>query len=211
MKTKKDYSILRQPISEENITRISELIVLRAIKTHCGYNHKFDKLYKGLLCDMFDKKLDKFTFSDAYDLVQDVNIFLLRHVGRLVDEVLYHDNKGFPITICKACFKIVDHYAYLEIRNSKTYCELDEEIEYETVPEVYYNTEESYENVEQLIKAMNLSEIEHTTLKLLYNSQIANVEIAKLLNIKTGSLYARRKRIQQKYFIYINGENYGNC
>ena len=80
MKSKKDYSILRQPISEENITRIAELIVLRAIKTHCGYDHKFDKLYKGLLCDMFDKKKEAFTFSDAYDLVQDVNIFLLSHV-----------------------------------------------------------------------------------------------------------------------------------
>ena len=94
MKSKKDYSILRQPISEENITQISELIVLRAIKTHCGYDHKFDKLYKGLLCDMFDKKKETFTFSDAYDLVQDVNIFLLSHVGRLVDEILYHDKKA---------------------------------------------------------------------------------------------------------------------
>lgn len=108
MKTKKDYSILRQPISKENITRISELIVLRTIKTHCGYNHKFDRLYKGLLSDMFDKKKDSFTFSDAYDLVQDVNIFLLSYIGRLVDEVLYYDKKDYPITICKACFKIVD-------------------------------------------------------------------------------------------------------
>ena len=55
MKTKKDYSILRQPIREENFSRIIELIVLLAIKTHCGYDHKFDRLYKGLLCDMFDK------------------------------------------------------------------------------------------------------------------------------------------------------------
>ena len=37
MKSKKDYSILKKPISKENISRISELIVLRAIKTHCGY------------------------------------------------------------------------------------------------------------------------------------------------------------------------------
>ncbi len=39
MKTKKDDSILRQLISEENITGISELIVLTTIKTHCNYNH----------------------------------------------------------------------------------------------------------------------------------------------------------------------------
>ena len=204
MKTKKDYSILRQPISEQNISRISELIVLRAIKTHCGYDHKFDRLYKDLLCDMFDKNKDTFTFSDAYDLVQDVNIFLLSHVGRLVDEVLYHDDKGFPITICKACYKIVDQYAWIQYRDSKIYCELDERIEYETVPEVFYDTEEAYENIENLISAMNLSAVEEETLRLLFNSKITNVEIAKLLSLKISSLYARRKRIQNKYLTLTN-------
>ena len=133
MKSKKDYSILRQPISEENISRISELIVLRAIKTHCGYDHKFDRLYKGLLCDMFDKNKDTFTFSDAYDLVQDVNILLLSHIGRQVDEVLYFDEKGFPITICKACYKIIDQYAWSVFRDSKNCISLIEAVKYETI------------------------------------------------------------------------------
>lgn len=199
MKTKKDYSILRQLISEKNITRISELIVLRAIKTHCGYDHKFDKLYKGLLSDMFDKKKDAFTFSNAYDLVQDVNIFLLNHIGRLVDEALYYDKKDFPISICKACYKIIDEYACIQVRYSKVYCELDKRIEYDTAPKLFNDTEESYENVESLISALNLSTAEEETLRLLYNSQITNVEIAKLLSLKIGSLYARRKRIQNKY------------
>ena len=198
MKSKKDYSILRQPISEENITRIAELIVLRAIKTHCGYDHKFDKLYKGLLCDMFDKKKEAFTFSDAYDLVQDVNIFLLSHVGRLVDEVLYHDKKGYPITICKACFKIVDHYAWIQTRDSRVYCELDETIEYNTVPEVFYDTEEAYENIDNLIKAMGLSTGEEDTLRLLYNG-ISSHEIAAKLDICFQTVYLRRKRMQNKY------------
>ena len=203
MKSKKDYSILRQPISEENITSISELIVLRAIKTHCGYNHRFDKLYKGLLCDMFDKKLDTFTFSDAYELVQDVNLFLLSHVGRLVDEVLYYDKKGFPITICKACYKIVDHYAWIQTRDSKIYCELDEAIEYNTVPEVLYNTEEAYDNVENLIKAMQLSTAEEETLRLLYNG-VGAYKIAEQLNLRFQTIYLRRKRIREKYLKSIN-------
>ena len=140
MKSKKDYSILKQPISEENITRISELIVLRAIKTHCSYDNKFDKLYKGLLCDMFDKDKEMFTFSDAYDLVQDVNILLLSHLGRQIDEVLYFDKKDFPITICKACFKIVDQYAWIQTRDDRIYCELDEKSN--TTPfQMYFTTQ----------------------------------------------------------------------
>jgi DNA-binding NarL/FixJ family response regulator len=147
---------------------------------------------------MFDKKLDRFTFSDAYDLVQDVNIFLLRHMGKLVDEVLYFDKKGFPITICKACYKIVDHYAWIQTRDSRIYCELDEAIEYNTVPEVFYDTEEAYENVENLIKAMELSSGEEDTLRLLYNG-ISSHEIAAKLDICFQTVYLRRKRMQNKY------------
>ena len=202
MKTKKDYSILRQPISYENISRISELIVLRAIKTHCGYNHKFDKLYKGLLCDMFDNKKDSFSFSDAYDLVQDVNIFLLSHIGRQVDEVLYFDKKGFPITICKACYKIVDRYAWTVIRDSSVFCQLDEAIDYDTVPELFYDTEQAYDKVETLISAMNLSTNEEETLRLLYNKVSAR-NIADILSIRFQTVYLRRKRIQQK-FLQLN-------
>ena len=202
MKTKKDYSILRQPISYENISRISELIVLRAIKTHCGYNHKFDKLYKGLLCDMFDNKKDSFSFSDAYDLVQDVNIFLLSHIGKQVDEVLYFDKKGFPITICKACYKIVDRYAWTVIRDSSVFCQLDETIDYDTVPELFYDTEQAYDKVETLISAMNLSTDEEETLRLLYNKVSAR-NIADILSIRFQTVYLRRKRIQQK-FLQLN-------
>ena len=202
MKTKKDYSILRQPISYENISRISELIVLRAIKTHCGYNHKFDKLYKGLLCDMFDNKKDSFSFSDAYDLVQDVNIFLLSHIGRQVDEVLYFDKKGFPVTICKACYKIVDRYAWTVIRDSSIFCQLDEAIDYDTVPELFYDTEQAYDKVETLISAMNLSTDEEETLRLLYNKVSAR-NIADILSIRFQTVYLRRKRIQQK-FLQLN-------
>ena len=198
MKSKKDYSILRQPISEENISRISELIVLRAIKTRCGYDHRFDKLYKGLLCDMFDKGKDKFTFSDAYDLVQDVNIFLLGYLGRLVDEILYFDKKGLPITICKACYKIVDRYSWIKTRDLDTYCNLDESIDYQVVPKTEYDTELSYNNVESLISSMKLSETEEETLRLLYNG-VGAYEIAKRLSLCFQTVYQRRNKIQNKY------------
>ena len=200
MKNLEIYKTLKEKISFENVNRISELIVLRAIRTHCGYDHKFDKLYKGLLRDIFNRRTEQDTFSDAYDLVQDVNIFLLSHIGRQVDEVLYFDKKGFPITICKACYKIVDHYAWIQTRDSKIYCELDEAIEYNTVPEVYYDTEEAYENVEKLIKAMDLSSGEEETLRLLYN-KVGAKEIAEKLDLCFQTVYLRKNRIKKKYLI----------
>ena len=51
---------------------------------------------------------------------------------------------------------------------------------------------------------MKLSTVEEETLRLLFNSQITNIEIAKLLSLKISSLYARRKRIQNKYLTLTN-------
>ena len=199
MKNLEIYKTLKEKISFENVNRISELIVLRAIRTHCGYDRKYDKLYKGLLSDMFKSNAEEHTFSDAYDLVQDVNIFLLSHVGRQVDEVLYFDKKGFPITICKACYKIIDQYAWSVFRDSKNCISLIEAVKYETIPDMFYDKEESFENVEQLIANMKLSEVEHQTLMLFFNGLYTNVEIAKILGVTTNAIFYRRKRLQNKY------------
>ena len=199
MKNLEIYKTLKERISFENVNRISELIVLRAIRTHCGYDRKYDKLYKGLLSDMFKSKGEEHTFSDAYDLVQDVNIFLLSHIGRQVDEVLYFDKKGFPITICKACYKIVDQYAWSVFRDSKNCVSLIDAVKYETIPDMLYDKEESFENVEQLITNMKLSEAEHQTLMLFFNGLHTNVEIAKILGVTTNAIFYRRKRLQNKY------------
>ena len=199
MKNLEIYKTLKESISLENVNRISELIVLRAIRTHCGYNHKFDKLYKGLLRDMFKSKGEERTFSDAYDLVQDVNIFLLSYLGRQVDEVLYFDKKGFPITICKACYKIIDQYAWSVFKDSKNCISLIEAVKYETIPDMFYDKEESFENVKKLIESMKLSEAEHQTLVLFFTGLYTNVEIGKLLGVTTNAIFYRRKRLQHKY------------
>ena len=81
----------------------------------------------------------------------------------------------------------------------KIYCELDERIEYETVPEVFYDTEESYDNVENLISAMNLSAVEEETLRLLYNG-VRAYNVAEQLDLCFQTVYLRRKKIQNRYF-----------
>ena len=117
MKNLEIYKTLKERISFENVNRISELIVLRAIRTHCGHDHKFDKLYKDLLRDILNRRTEQDTFSDAYDLVQDVNIFLLSHVGRLVDEVLYFEKKAFLSPFARLVTRLLTNMlgAFLEI------------------------------------------------------------------------------------------------
>ena len=58
--------------------------------------------------------------------------------------------------------------------------------------------EEAYENIENLIKAMELNTGEEDTLRLLYNG-ISSHEIAAKLDICFQTVYLRRKRMQNKY------------
>ena len=72
-------------------------------------------------------------------------------------------------------------------------------VKYETIPDMLYDKEESFENVEQLIADMKLSETEHQTLMLFFNGLYTNVEIAKILGVTTNAIFYRRKRLQNKY------------
>ena len=72
-------------------------------------------------------------------------------------------------------------------------------VKYETIPDMLYDKEESFENVEQLIADMKLSETEHQTLMLFFNGLYTNVEIAKILGVTTNAIFYRRKRLQSKY------------
>ena len=72
-------------------------------------------------------------------------------------------------------------------------------LKYETIPDMLYDKEESFDNVEQLIADMKLSEAEHQTLMLFFNGLHTNVEIAKILGVTTNAIFYRRKRLQNKY------------
>ena len=76
---------------------------------------------------------------------------------------------------------------------------LIEAMKYETIPDMFYDKEESFENVEKLIEAMKLSEVELETLQLFYSSLYTNVEIGKILGVTTNAIFYRRKRLQKKY------------
>jgi helix-turn-helix protein len=76
---------------------------------------------------------------------------------------------------------------------------LIEAMKYETIPDMFYDKEESFENVEKLIESMKLSEAEHQTLMLFFTGLYTNVEIGKMLGVTTNAIFYRRKRLQNKY------------
>ena len=68
-------------ITSENVQHIGECIALSAIKKMMRFTHhprSLDKLYAGLVEDVYGNRGYNTTFSDGYDLASEVIYFLNR-------------------------------------------------------------------------------------------------------------------------------------
>ena len=66
-----------------------------------------EKAHKQLCRDIFGKHEPGYIFSDSYDLVQSVALFLCGHYGEYLDDVLYISKRGKPRTIKIECYLII--------------------------------------------------------------------------------------------------------
>ena len=69
--TARDYKILTEKISPDNVAEMAELIAMRETKALIGYmGYHAEKAHKRLCRDIFGKNEPGYIFSDSYDLVQ---------------------------------------------------------------------------------------------------------------------------------------------
>lgn len=69
-------------ISAENVQKMGEVVALTCIKTVIVRSGKdLHYLYKGLLRDMNRSKDDYSPFLNAYDIAQEIILFLCQHIG----------------------------------------------------------------------------------------------------------------------------------
>ena len=81
-KVKRDYKVLTEKISPENVAEMAELIAMRETRALIGYmGYHAEKAHKQLCRDIFGKHEPRYIFSDSYDLVQSVALFLCGHYG----------------------------------------------------------------------------------------------------------------------------------
>ena len=79
VEVKRDFKVLREVISSENVQVMAELITIKQAKALIGYIGEnaiiaHDKVYY----DVVRKNELGYVLSDYYDLVQDVALFLMR-------------------------------------------------------------------------------------------------------------------------------------
>ena len=122
-------------ISLDNIERLSKILAISSLRDFERYAYSNTKrieiLHKQLQKDIYlHNKLD--TYSDAYDLVQEASLFLLKYVGqKLGDKCTFiKPTAKAPqiISIRMACFKTLSAYLRKEMKNGNS--ENEELLEY---------------------------------------------------------------------------------
>ena len=94
-KVTRDFKVLTEKISPDNVAEMAELIAMRETRALIGYmGYHAEKAHKQLCRDIFDKHETGYIFSNSYDLVQSVALFLCGHYGEYLDDVLYISKRG---------------------------------------------------------------------------------------------------------------------
>ena len=195
---KRDFQVLTEKISPENVLVMSELLAIKETKALIKFmgNHAL-KAHNKVCKDVFCKDIGGYVLSDFYDLVQSVAAFLCEHCGEFLDDFLYISKRGKHITIKIECYLIITRMLCGKYRAMQKYKSLEQkELKLEYVAEDI--EEEDYSLVDAVIASLNLTE--NMNLALNYRmSGMSYPEIAKLLSRATSTVYEYFEKMRQKY------------
>ena len=196
---KRDFKVLTEKISPENIAVMSELITMRETKALIGFmGYHAEKAHKKLCKDIFCKDMPGYTLSDSYDLVQSVAVFLCDHCGEYLDDLLYISKKGKRITIKMECYLIITRALSKRYRVMQKYQSL--EVTKEKVETEYQqiDTEQDYAKADEITSALNLTENMSIALDCRM-SGMSYPEIAKRLSRAVSTVYEYFEKMRARY------------
>ena len=196
----RDFKVLTEKISPDNVAVMAELIAMKETKILISYlGHHAEKAHKNLCRDIFGKHEPGYIFSDSYDFVQSVALFLCGYFGEYLDDVLYISQKGKPITIKIECYRIV---TIMLARGHRAFCrcqcfEFTKE-EPELVYEQPADEEQDYSHADEITASLNLTE--NMGLALDYRiSGMSYPEIAKQLSRAVSTVYEYFEKMRARY------------
>lgn len=197
---KRDFNILKETISPQNVQVMSELITIQEIKFLIGYiGAPMITMRNNLLKDFYYKSEPNYQISDSYDLVQECTLFLCKHFGKKLSDVHHIDKKGRKITIEMQAIRCMNKLINRQSRSAKTEISLDVLIERNTpIVEIPVENNNDYSNVERIIKNLNLNETQALALECRMNG-MSYPEIASVINRAISTSYDMLKFIQKRY------------
>ena len=202
---KRDFKVLAEKISPENVLVMSELLAIKETKTlTCYIGSLAEKAHKKLCCDVFLKDMRGYVLSDFYDMVQSVAAFLCEHFGEYLNDFLYISNRGKWTSIKVECYHIIERALCGRYRTAKRCISLERvqaKLQYIAEEET---EEEDYSLVDAVIASLNLTE--NMNLALDYRmSGMSYPTIAKMMSKATTTVYEYLVKVRQRYFAVYGG------
>lgn len=203
VEVKRDFKVLRESISPENVQIIAELITIKQTKTLIGYiGESAITAHEKVYIDVMRKDEEGYVLSDYYDLVQDVALFLCEHFGKYLDDFLYTSKKGKAVTVKAECYYIIKRELYrrYSVGIKKFSLEMfrymkDTKDFTDTLTE---DVEASYERADKIISLMNLGEKHLMVLNARLNG-VPYKQIAAILHCTTANVHGFRYIMQRRY------------
>ena len=196
----RDFKVLTEKISPDNVAVMAELIAMKETKILISYlGHHAEKAHKNLCRDIFGKHEPGYIFSDSYDFVQSVALFLCDHFGEYLDDVLYISKRGKPRTIKIECYLIVTRILARDHRDlCKCQCLEFTKEKPEPVYEHQADQEHDYSHADEIVASLDLTE--NMSLALDYRmSGLSYPEIAKQLSRAVSTVYEYFEKMRARY------------
>ena len=197
---KRDFSILKETISPQNVLVMSELITIQEIKFLIGHiGAPMITMRNNLFKDFFYKSEPNYQISDSYDLVQECALFLCEHFGKKLSDVHHIDKKGKKITIEMQAIRKIIKPINRQSRSARKEISLDVLLEKNTpIVEIPIEDNNDYSKVDKIIESLNLSETQALALECRMNG-MSYPEIASVIGKAISTSYDMLKFIQKRY------------
>ena len=205
-KYRNEGELFAEPISNENVKLMGEMIALQALRTVKKFDMKVaDRLYIELIKDLHHMSEIDYIVSDGYDVAQTAICFLYQFAGRTVHEIYGKDKQGKEISIKLACYREVDHFINL-LRNKPdrrgTIVESIDFTNYKALPADPINCfdpkQTDYSKYDELVEALQLSALELAILNCYMNGMVQS-EVCAELGIGRGTIHHRKVSIRKRY------------
>lgn len=196
VEVKRDFRVLGEVISPDNVQVMAELLALRETKQLIGFvGNLAIQLHNRLYNDVIHKNEVGHILSDSYDLVQSVAVFLCEHFGEHITDYLYTSKNGKVVTIQMQCYRLIERQICTKARRRKTDTSLEN---LSKEPKTESAEEQDYTRLDEIIEKLNLTE----NYKIILNCRMAGLsfpEIGRIVNRAISTVWHSIDVMRKRY------------
>lgn len=206
-KYRNEGELFDNPISNENVKLMGEMIALQTLRTLKKYDWKIaDKYYIGLIKDLHHMGEVGYIVSDGYDVAQTAICFLYQFIGKKVSDNYGKDRRGKEITIKLACYREVDGelMRYRRKMEKTSYIDFTS---YKALPmdpvNCFEHEQTDYSKYDVLLESLHITELELSILNC-YMNGMRQSEVCAELGIGRGTINHHKRSIRERYYAYYD-------